>query len=700
MYCRRSSTYIVQVMFTMYTVETTLSTVVLEYMTSCSSVTTRTSSRHSSRPSSLAGVSQCCEESCVDGALGECGVNGYSCLDPAFYDPELVAKYPDCTGSWWAIGDGSCDASNNNVACGYDGGDCCMCSCTDDAVCHLAYFDCLDPTAGDELYECNERPPAALPCSAEVQQTWTVESSEQAKTLAASINCSGGSFEVEWRGRVVVDETIYVADGTLLTISGADGAGIDGNATTRLFTVVNASLHLSDVNLTSGASVAGGAIAAAGSDLTFNRTNFVGNRAVTGHGGAVIVSGASTVSCAGGGTFADNSAEMRGGAMYVGDGSTVWCGGSWVSNKADIGGALYVEDSSRVSWEDETVFAFNTASTGGGALFVTGASISWSGTTDFFSNTADGFGGALIIIRSTVSWSGTTTFANCAVLYYGSGGAIAAEGSAVSWSGRTEFVANYAGAGGAIYVFNGSSISWSGTTEFTLNVADQGGGAVGSLALDSASGNLETSTLSVNGTTTFSSNSCGISGGAIAFLGAGLAVEIGAADVSFINNTANVSGGAIYISGTGVGQIFSGVRFVSNSAQVGGAVSSVASGNLAAEFATLVPTTFERCHFVDNRAAATGGAVESAGGQDSFADSVFRGNKAGTGGALRLAGVVYMDNCSFVENLSDHGEGAALSIIGSILEMTNISFSGNAFDCEPGMFLGYSEVSFMACACS
>ncbi len=627
----------------------------------------------------------------------ECGDNGYLCLDPAFYDPELVAEYPDCTGSWLTIGDKWCDASNNNAACGYDRGDCCVCSCTA-AVCAVANFDCLDPTAGEELYECKERPSAAPPCSAEVQQTWTVETSDHAEALAASINCSGGSFEVEWRGRVVVDETIYVVDGTVLTVNGADGADgawIDGNFATRLFTVVNASLRLNDVSLTSGASVGGGAIAAAGSDLTFNRTNFFGNRA-TGYGGAVFVSGASTVTCAGGGTFANNSAEIRGGAMHVADGSTVWCGASWVSNTANYGGALNVEDSSRVSWEDEAVFAFNTA-TNGGALFVKGASTSWGGATDFSSNTAERKGGAVFASDSTVSWSSTTIFANCAVSSYGTGGAMDLEESVVSWSGSTEFVANYGGIGGAIYTQNGTSISWNGTSEFTLNVAEDWGGVVGSWPLDSAVGNEETSTLSVNGLTTFSNNSCGASGGAIAFLG-GLALSIGAADVSFINNSADLAGGAVFLSGTGVGPVFPGVSFVSNSAQVGGAVSSVASGN-SLEGGAFNPTTFERCRFVDNHAAATGGAVESAGGRDSFVSSGFRGNKAGTGGALRLAGIVDMDNCSFVENLSDHGEGTAVSNVGSILAMENISFSGNMFDCEPGTFLNFSAVSFVVCAC-
>lgn len=150
------------------------------------------------------------------------------------------------------------------------------------SVCSLSDFDCFNPSAADEFFECEAPPPTALPCSAEVQQTWLVEDSAHAQALAAAVNCSGGSFEVEWRGRVVMDEPIYVVDGTVLTITGeGTGAVIDGNATTRLFTVVNAVLYLSGLNISNGASVTGGAIAATSSSLTFNRTNFVGNEATS-----------------------------------------------------------------------------------------------------------------------------------------------------------------------------------------------------------------------------------------------------------------------------------------------------------------------------------------------------------------------------------------------------------------------------------
>ncbi len=607
---------------------------------------------------------QCCECSCVSGPYDECGSRGYTCLDPACsFDPVVVGEYPDCTGDWSHIGDGECNAENNNAACGFDGGDCWLCTCSG-YYCDMAEFDCLDPTAEDEFYECMAMRPDAVPCGAGVQQVWTVETSEEAQALAAAVNCSGGSFEVEWIGRVVVDETIYVVDGTVLTLHGADAAAvIDGNSATRLFTVVDAVLHLSDVNITSGASLVGGAIAADGSVLTFDRTNFDGNYAIW-NGGAVFASDGSSVTCTGGGTFANNRVDVNlGGAMLVTDGSTVSCGGSWINNTAGFaGGALVVAFDSRASWTDEATFAFNTAGFQGGALAILNDSrASWSGATSFVSNSAF-------------------------VL-----GAVVVQSSTVSWSGSTEFVSNSAFSGGAVSVYEGSSVSWTGATEFTSNTASVQGGAIFGMALNNGFGTRE-SFMAMNGPTTFSNNSCrGYGGevvgygGAISLLG-GLSLNISAVDVSFVNNTAGTKGGAVYVSRTELSPTFTDVIFVSNSAEVGGAVSAVGSGYLSA-------TTFERCHFIDNQATTAGGAIDSAAGVDALSSSVFEGNKAGTGGALRLGGTAYMDNCSFVENISDNGGGAAVSISGATLVMENISFSGNVFNCEPGMYLNYSSVS-------
>ncbi|CAN0344666.1 unnamed protein product [Pylaiella littoralis] len=55
-----------------------------------------------------------------------------------------------------SIGNGFCDMGNNNRVCGYDGGDCCKCTCVDipgtgtspDTICgQYSGFACIDPEA-------------------------------------------------------------------------------------------------------------------------------------------------------------------------------------------------------------------------------------------------------------------------------------------------------------------------------------------------------------------------------------------------------------------------------------------------------------------------------------------------------------------------------------------------------------------------
>lgn len=206
--------------------------------------------------------------------------------------------------------------------------------------------------------------------------------------------------------------------------------------------------------------------------------------------------------------------------------------------------------------------------------------------------------------------------------------------------------------------------------------------------------NLRESTLHIGAATTFSNNTSGSNGGAVALFGAcNLEVDPGV-KVTYTGNSAGVAGGAVFVSGAGSGPAFSDATFVSNSAQVGGAVSAVGCGNTksVSEAFPPDPTTFYRCRFVGNR-ATTGGAIDSAAGYDSVIDCRFEDNEAGTGGALRLAGTTAIDGCSFVENFSDDGEGAAVSNIGTIARMANVSLTGNGFNCPAGMFLDYNTVS-------
>ncbi|CAN0490829.1 unnamed protein product, partial [Ectocarpus sp. 12 AP-2014] len=52
----------------------------------------------------------------------------------------------DCFGVF--VSDGWCDLENNNAECDWDGGDCCQCTCLDSRYeCGVNGFSCLDPSA-------------------------------------------------------------------------------------------------------------------------------------------------------------------------------------------------------------------------------------------------------------------------------------------------------------------------------------------------------------------------------------------------------------------------------------------------------------------------------------------------------------------------------------------------------------------------
>ena len=226
-------------------------------------------------------------------------------------------------------------------------------------------FNCIDPDAGGEMYACDEIPSEIIsPCSDHVDQNWIVEDAAQARALAETTKCSGGSYHLEWRGNISMDETIHAVDGTVLHIYGTHaGAVMSGNLEKRLITLMNASLHLTIVRLEfSFAIMVGGAIAASSSNMTLNQTSFVSNQAC-GMGGALYVMDESIVSFHGKTTnFTNNVADISGGAIYyVAGGSVV----SWSRRKTYFidnlsyldGGAATIRDGSIASWSGEVSFS-------------------------------------------------------------------------------------------------------------------------------------------------------------------------------------------------------------------------------------------------------------------------------------------------------------------------------------------------------
>ncbi|CAM9139733.1 unnamed protein product, partial [Ectocarpus sp. 12 AP-2014] len=107
----------------------------------------------------------CCECTCVsrrDDEEWACSSDGsgFACIDPTapcVDDDDITIDMVEICGYVRGLGDGWCNEENNNEACGYDGGDCCECTCVapraDDDWDDDWYgacgggFACIDPNA-------------------------------------------------------------------------------------------------------------------------------------------------------------------------------------------------------------------------------------------------------------------------------------------------------------------------------------------------------------------------------------------------------------------------------------------------------------------------------------------------------------------------------------------------------------------------
>lgn len=576
-------------------------------------------------------------------------------------------------GSW--IGDGSCDPQNLSSECGWDEGDCCESTCvSDDFVCGIDGYFCLNPSHEDE-------PPPF--CSEYDNTTLVVEDAMDVKALAEKINCSSGIFNVEWRGSILINTEIAVSHGTVLSVTGVEpGAIIDGGGKTRLFRLLNASLHLNGMEIRNGSGTFGGAITAIGSTLILNRTSFVDNIATKKNGGAMFLYG-SNVSFEGHTAFYNNSAYSGGSLFAVGSSNVSLEGvSSFRENVAAFsGGALGVVGGSTISWEAETTFAENYAAVHGGALFLENdSSASWSANAYFIANNAQYEGGAIFVdLGSNLSWTRGATFFGNSVKYAG---------------------------GGAMFIADSSTVRLSGETSFKSNRCTSEGGAVSSRALDlstsSSSGNPK-SVLLITGPTIFAMNYCGSHGGALALL-SGMSTSLESNNITFVGNEAGLAGGGVFLSTTGGGPVFSNASFFGNYAQIGGGVYVTGSGTSVNLSDDELASAFDECTFIDNEAESLGGAIELASGTATITNTVFKRNRAGSGGALRLAGITSLQGCTFEENLADVDGAPAVSMIGSTLEIEDCNFSGNTYACEAGTFINESGVRMtsvvLGCRCT
>lgn len=150
----------------------------------------------------------CCSCTCMESTTHSCGRTGYSCVDPsvsaACRDASSVvpslARLADVDSTCeingrpvhW-IGDGFCDIVLNNALCGYDGGDCCSCTCVDseEYQCGVWGYDCQDP---DISSDCVNDSSSYVP-SAEFATSVTSFSSD-----GSYATCAEDGRPVQWIG--------------------------------------------------------------------------------------------------------------------------------------------------------------------------------------------------------------------------------------------------------------------------------------------------------------------------------------------------------------------------------------------------------------------------------------------------------------------------------------------------------------------
>ena len=564
------------------------------------------------------------------------------------------------------MNDGACDAYNNNEECGYDGGDCCLCTCIEDGKCGFNDFDCVDPSAEEGLYQCQPPPLPGVPCAVDIQRTWVVEDSTQARALAEAVNCSGGTFDVLWKGFVTVERTIYVYSGTVITITGVgepSTAVMHGGLQTRILTTIEASLHMINVSLSSGSSVVGGAIAASASYMTFTRTYFIDNRA-SGMGGAIYMENHSTVLFDVETNLSRNSAVGFGGALHA-------CGNSSVTfmveeahilhNAAGESGGAIAIDQSHIWWSGKTFYGNNTSGYLGGAVNVAnGSTVRWFGSHLFWGNAATSGGGALAVYRkSHVSWSG-----DMALEYNQAGnlgGAVFVYGAHISWDGNTRFESNIASnAGGALSAISGANVSWSGDTAFKDNRANFSGGAI----------NLITVHVWWSGVSLFCNNTA-MMGGAI-YSGLHSSVRWGSPSTIFASNTATVwGGGAVHISESNISWSGS-TTFEYNQADILGGAIYVSAGVLSWSG----DTNLECNRAVHGGAVYIDGSTVTWDGNTEFVSNTAASDTVTAGGgalvALWGANVSWSGVTLFYNNSAMAG-GAVYSILSSNLEWTGLN---------------------------
>ena len=361
-----------------------------------------------------------------------------------------------------------------------------------------------------------------------------------------------------------------------------------------------------------------------------------------------------------------NHADSNGGGIHSNQRVTLAGTVYFINNGANQGGAIDSNDDVTITADAEVIFSGNNADTSGGAI-ISDQHVTVAGAVQFISNSAQQ--GAAVDSDGSISIAGNTLVIFEGNNVKGFGGAIACHSHQnVTIAGTVRFTNNSANKGGAIASAGTVSIADNAQVLFQDNHADTDGGAI-----------YSEYHVTIASTVQFINNQA-FQGGAIS---SNYNVSIGNnAQVVFQGNYADNVGGAI-LSNVVLG---GNVQFISNTAQIGGAVSMFPG--------PMTITNNAEVTFQGNRAYRVGGAISSG---NAGLYSAYRSKNC-------LISFGINSTTSFINNTAECGGSAMYGITMSIQECGNPSSSGYEYLYDvltiiPDSFSAVSSDPLRVCIC-
>ena len=109
-----------------------------------------------------------------------------------YFLQNAAAQYDGCTtGAVENIGNGQCDAALNVPSCGYDGGDCCPCTCVSSSE-----HSCADSVSDCRYPSCDDAPTSAE--EAACVEEWHGDGFCDLSENSAACGYDGGDVSVWW----------------------------------------------------------------------------------------------------------------------------------------------------------------------------------------------------------------------------------------------------------------------------------------------------------------------------------------------------------------------------------------------------------------------------------------------------------------------------------------------------------------------